>query len=54
MLEYCSLQGIGLRDHRNNESIFDNDDSNQGDCRELLKLIAEIDSNLDTQLRICV
>ena len=52
-IEYCGRQGIGLRGFRDEGSIFDNDDSIQGNFRELLKLMAEIDSNLDIHLRTC-
>ena len=52
-IEYCVRQGIGLRGHRDDGSIFDDDDSNQGNFRELLKLMAEIDNNLDIHLRTC-
>ena len=52
-IEYCGWQVIGLRGHRDDGSIFDNDDSNQGNFRELLKLMAEIDNNLDIRLRTC-
>ena len=48
VFEYCGRQGIGLRGHRNDGNIFDNDD-----FRELLKLMAEIDNNLDTHFRTC-
>ena len=47
------FQGIGLRCHRDDGSIFDNDDSNQENFRELLKLMAEIDNNLNTHLKTC-
>ena len=52
-IEYCGKEGIGLRGHRDDRSIFDNDDLNQGNFRELLKLMAEIDNNLDIHLRTC-
>ena len=39
-IEYCGRQGIGFRGHHN-------DDSNQGNFRELLKLMVGIDNNLD-------
>ena len=49
-MEYCGRQVIGLRGHRDDGSIFDNYDSNQENFRELFKLTAEIDKNLDTYL----
>ena len=50
-VEYCGRQGIGLRGHRDDGSVFHNDDWNQGNFRELLKLMAEKENNLDTQLK---
>lgn len=41
VLEYSDQQGIDLRGHKNDAIIFDNDDSKQGNFKELLKLVAE-------------
>ena len=35
-IEYFGWQGIGLRDHRNDGKIYDNNDLNQGNFRAFL------------------
>lgn len=52
-VEYCGRQGIALRGHRDDGSIFQQDGTNLGNFRELLRLVAEKDTALHDHLTSC-
>ena len=47
-MEYCGRQGIALRGHRDDGFVFkhDHEDQNEGNFRELIRLMADLDKGL--------
>ena len=53
-IEYCGRQGIALRGHRDDESLFDEASSNRGNFKELIMLMSEFDKTLKDRIESCV
>ena len=47
-MEYCGRQGIALRGRRDDGFVFkyDHEDQNEGNFRELIRLMADLDKGL--------